>query len=109
MNRYAKELTAYANGMFAIESLDLLPDIMEGTLSLGDVHKDAIIGILTKCKFLQPHIQEFISSQQIAYFKGELKKSSYDLEDEDDKAQHHTTDERQQGNQLLSSRERSKH
>lgn len=79
MNRYAKELTAYANGMFAIESLDLLPDIMEGTLSLGDIHKDAIIGILTKCKFLQPHIQEFISSQQIAYFKGELKKSSYDV------------------------------
>ena len=83
MNRYAKELEAYANGMFAIESLDLLPDIINGTLSKFDIHKDKINGVLTKCKFLKPHIQEYIYNQQIAYYNNKLKKSDYTTNEED--------------------------
>mgnify|MGYP006880104505 FL=1 len=77
INRYAKELDSYANGIFAIKTLGVLPKILDNTFDISDINKDALETTLIKCMMLRRHSQRFINDRQEAYYKGTLPKNTY--------------------------------
>lgn len=78
INRYAKELHAYCNGMFAIYTLDILPKILNDSFCSADINSDYISEVLKKCDMLKNHSQLFIHQRQQDYITGKLPPDKYE-------------------------------
>lgn len=81
LNRYAKELENHAEALFTIKTLNLLPNILDGSLHISDINKDTLIPTLLKCKMLREPSQLYINKQQIAYWEGRLKPEDYTVDE----------------------------
>ena len=77
INRYAKELECLCNGMFCIDTLNVLPKILDDSFSNSDINSYFIEETLIKCKMLRPHAEHFITIQQQDYLTGKLRKKNY--------------------------------
>ena len=80
INRYAKELESYTDGIFAIKTLNLLPKILDNTFDTSDINRDILKETLTKCRMLKEHAESFINKRQNDYYSGKLRKDKYTVD-----------------------------
>lgn len=77
INRYAKELNNYCNGIMTVHSLGLLPKILNDTISASDIKPEYVSEALKKCSMLKFHMHLYHTEMQKKYNYGELTKVEY--------------------------------
>ena len=83
INRYAKELENYCSGIMCIYGFDLLPKILNNTLTNSDTKKENIEEVLKKCSMLKFYSQEFMSNMHYKFVEDKLEKIDYSCPMED--------------------------
>lgn len=82
INRYAKELDTYSEGIFAIQTLNLLPKILDNSFDISDINQSDLEATLTKCSMLRKHVEYFIAERREAHCTGKLPENSYTVSED---------------------------
>lgn len=85
INRYAKELNSYCNGIFAIINLNLLPKILDDDYTLvdSDIDPEYISEILIKCNMLKYKNQSYMNDMYLGYISGNYPADMYTTFDDE--------------------------
>ena len=85
INRYAKELNSYCNGIFAINNLNLLPKILDDDYKLvdSDIDPEYISEILIKCNMLKLHNQLYMNDMYANYISDDYDADTYTTFDDE--------------------------